>query len=813
MGFLTSIFLWSLAGLSVPILIALWNRRRRLQVDFGGFYLLRRIMEVTKRRIQILQWLKLLNRLLLLSLLIGIFAEPYKEQSVLKDASGGFALILDVGRVMQGSHPQGTLIDEQWKKVLEALREMPQNAQGVVLFVSEKCRSLKLESGRMTATGAEWSKYLRPEIFMYTNEATTSGGLQDCMARADSLFDGKSYLRVFISPLPSTLGNISNLGLVRFMPLRRPEVSFIEKPQVQQEIENSQVKISGIDDRDVSMIRPPQERVSLGRLSGNLDLPLTERAWLLFERPQDADPWEGARLLPLEYLDSQEIVLWAAEETPGYLSLLAALRAHPRLKVVRQVGGSPVGDLVIVYGGMNQSLEHIKRVWIFQSPERPSFYPIRDQKQWTSGAGFSDTRRSFQLKVDAGSIFVKRYGLFDPDRFETLESFEDGAPSLMSVLDSTNTIWLTPFDLEDLSTDLSLEPTFIPYLYSKLEAWLQLKDHDLSEGFAKAVWLMPGRVKPDPQILQELKWPGIYEMGADFLTIDPIPYPSEYLDPPAAVTGQDYYVEKVSLRDWLMKLLVGSMAIELILCLLAARFGWLIALLMTVGPGFLLPQMTLASTVTEKVAVGTFEPMNPQRREALKQLIRDSVFLSNLEFQAPQPVQISDLWKNAVVFMSGDQMPSFSSSERQKIREYLESGGLLVFDEPLASVGTAFRQGVERELAQILPGRSLEAIPGDDVIFRTFYLLSEVSGRRLTSPQIEGIKLDKRWVVLFSTNDLLGAILRSSLGDYTLSVAPYGVMQRTLSQRLLMNFLFYSVTIDYKDDAIHLPHILKRRVK
>jgi hypothetical protein len=107
----------------------------------------------------------------------------------------------------------------------------------------------------------------------------------------------------------------------------------------------------------------------------------------------------------------------------------------------------------------------------------------------------------------------------------------------------------------------------------------------------------------------------------------------------------------------------------------------------------------------------------------------------------------------------------------------------------------------------------MTAISKEDVLFRTFYLLSEVSGRKLSSPYLEGIALDRRWVVVFSFNDILGANLKSARGDYALSVSPYGMSQRNLAKRLWLNLLMYSVTLDYKDDAIHLPHILRKRAR
>jgi len=136
-----------------------------------------------------------------------------------------------------------------------------------------------------------------------------------------------------------------------------------------------------------------------------------------------------------------------------------------------------------------------------------------------------------------------------------------------------------------------------------------------------------------------------------------------------------------------------------------------------------------------------------------------------------------------------------------------------VFDDPSALRGSQFYQNVKAQMQKVLPGREFKTVPREAVVFRTYYLLDEVSGRRLNSAFIEGIELDGRWVSLYSFNDILGAIYRLPTGDFGFSVSPYGPVQRILAERLLLNMFMYSVTVDYKDDAIHLPHILRRRVR
>ena len=100
MSFLSSIFLWAGFSVAIPILIALWNRRRFQKEAFGGYFLLRQILETTRRRFRIFEILKLLNRLLLFTLLVTLFANPFRIERRLESASEGFAIFIDVGRIM-----------------------------------------------------------------------------------------------------------------------------------------------------------------------------------------------------------------------------------------------------------------------------------------------------------------------------------------------------------------------------------------------------------------------------------------------------------------------------------------------------------------------------------------------------------------------------------------------------------------------------------------------------------------------------------------------------------------------------------------
>ena len=104
----------------------------------------------------------------------------------------------------------------------------------------------------------------------------------------------------------------------------------------------------------------------------------------------------------------------------------------------------------------------------------------------------------------------------------------------------------------------------------------------------------------------------------------------------------------------------------------------------------------------------------------------------------------------------------------------------------------------------------LKKIPLDHSIFRSFYLINRVSGRKQVSSSLEGINIKGRTVLVYSTNDLGGAWARDKLGEWIHDIIGGGNRQRQLAIRLGVNIVMYALTLDYKKDMVHLPIILER---
>ena len=159
------------------------------------------------------------------------------------------------------------------------------------------------------------------------------------------------------------------------------------------------------------------------------------------------------------------------------------------------------------------------------------------------------------------------------------------------------------------------------------------------------------------------------------------------------------------------------------------------------------------------------------------------------------------LFSYHLVFMHGRQGFSFAAPQRERMREFLERGGMLLADSVCASPG--FTKAFRAELAALLPEQKLEEIPADDPLFsageyggydiREVTLREPVGGdgplaarKRRTSPKLEGIRIGDRWAVIFSPYDISCALEKQN----SLECTGY---DRDDAEKISLNVLLYSL--------------------
>lgn len=174
------------------------------------------------------------------------------------------------------------------------------------------------------------------------------------------------------------------------------------------------------------------------------------------------------------------------------------------------------------------------------------------------------------------------------------------------------------------------------------------------------------------------------------------------------------------------------------------------------------------------------------------------------------------LHETPFLYLAGDralELPSAAGIDA--LRRFLTFGGFLLIDSAEGSTDGAFDSSVRKLMAAVFPptgaNHGLEVLPGDHVVYRSFYLLDKPLGRLAIAPAMEAVVRDGRLVAAYVANDLGGAWSRDDFGNYEFPCEPGGERQRELAFRLGVNLVMYALCLDYKADQVHVPFIMKRR--
>jgi len=172
------------------------------------------------------------------------------------------------------------------------------------------------------------------------------------------------------------------------------------------------------------------------------------------------------------------------------------------------------------------------------------------------------------------------------------------------------------------------------------------------------------------------------------------------------------------------------------------------------------------------------------------------------------------LHETPFLYLAGDRefgVPG--QTDIEALRRFLTFGGFLLIDSAEGSTDGAFDHSVRRLMETVFPppDRGLELVPGDHVVYKSFYLIDRPVGRLAISPVMEGIMRDGRLVVAYIQNDLGGAFARDNFSNYEFQCVPGGQAQRQIAFRMGVNLVMYALCLDYKTDQVHVPFIMRRR--
>ena len=140
-----------------------------------------------------------------------------------------------------------------------------------------------------------------------------------------------------------------------------------------------------------------------------------------------------------------------------------------------------------------------------------------------------------------------------------------------------------------------------------------------------------------------------------------------------------------------------------------------------------------------------------------------------------------------LIYMHGRAAVSFAPEDLERLRQHLDPGGGTLFADA-ACGSTAFDTSFRALVGQMLPGRRLEPIPRDDAIYkdpRIGFDLSDVQYSKAAGggkgfPQLEGVKVDGHWAIIYSKYDI-GCALERHQGPDCKGYTPESVGSRPTS--------------------------------
>jgi len=207
---------------------------------------------------------------------------------------------------------------------------------------------------------------------------------------------------------------------------------------------------------------------------------------------------------------------------------------------------------------------------------------------------------------------------------------------------------------------------------------------------------------------------------------------------------------------------------------------------------------------------GDAEPRPSARRRLAWEVRKRTSVATRLQ---PGMASFSDpsIFETPFLYWTGsDAFPPLSSQEVAGLRRFVEFGGFVLIDDA-APERDSFDASVRRDLLRAFPSAPLRRVPADHTLYRSFYLVDRPVGRVAGPGHLEGIMRGDRLAVVYARLDLGGAWARDNLGTWLHTVTPGGESQREAAIRLGVNVVMYALCLDYKDDQVHAPFLMRRR--
>lgn len=203
------------------------------------------------------------------------------------------------------------------------------------------------------------------------------------------------------------------------------------------------------------------------------------------------------------------------------------------------------------------------------------------------------------------------------------------------------------------------------------------------------------------------------------------------------------------------------------------------------------------------------------RPNAWKRLLYAATLSTSVACE-PRVVRVSpegaELFEHPFAVLVGDgAFAAPSDAAVEQLVQYLQYGGFLFVDDASGEPDGPFDRSVRALCQRLFPTRPLAPLPADHPAMRSFFLLQRVPGRVDRVGWLEGVTVATQVPLLYSRNDVSGALDQAADGRYVHACVPNGETQRREAVKVGINALMYALTSNYKSDQAHVRQLLIER--
>lgn len=152
----------------------------------------------------------------------------------------------------------------------------------------------------------------------------------------------------------------------------------------------------------------------------------------------------------------------------------------------------------------------------------------------------------------------------------------------------------------------------------------------------------------------------------------------------------------------------------------------------------------------------------PNLSTYLREKLKLDVVINHRSIFANDPTLVN----YPLIYLHGRAGLSFPPEHMQILRRHLEPGGGVIFADA-ACASPAFDAAFRKFVAELLPDHPLEPIPPDDELYRlpggfdlSAVTYTRAAGGATAPPQLEGVKINGHWAVIYSRYDIGCALER-----------------------------------------------------